>query len=103
MAKYVVYIACGSAAASANVVKGRVAKMFEDAKLDVDLRIARISEIPQIAKEVKPDLVIITTGKIMKKGWPEDIPVVSGLPFMTMVGMQKAFEEIAKILKSKKK
>jgi len=103
VAKYIVYVACGSAAASANVVKGRIAQLFRQAKMDVDLRIARVSEIPQIAQSVKPDLIIITAGSFSKKGIPEDIPVVSGVPFMTMVGMQKAFEEILQILKSKKK
>jgi len=103
MAKYIVYVACGSAAASANVVKGRLMQLFKQARLDVDLRIARISEIPQIAQSVHPDLIIITAGSFSKKGIPEDIPVISGLPFMTMVGMQKAFQEIVNILKSKKK
>ncbi|MEX2690802.1 MAG: hypothetical protein ACTSU6_05715 [Candidatus Njordarchaeales archaeon] len=103
MAKYLVYVACGSAAASANVVKGRIAEYFKKAKIDVELRIARVSELPSITQRIKPDLVIITAGHYSRRGIPEDVPVVSGVPFMTMVGVQQLMDKIINILKSKKK
>ena len=102
MAKYVIYIACGSAAASANVVKSRLEQMLRSKGLrNFELRIARVAELPSITQRVHPDLVIITAGSYSRTGIPEDIPVISGVPLMTMVGADKFVSEVIDILKKK--
>ncbi|HIE24302.1 MAG TPA: hypothetical protein EYP68_08765 [Candidatus Korarchaeota archaeon] len=104
MAKYVIYIACGSAAASANVVKSRLTeKLYERGVRNFELRIARVAELPSITQRVHPDLVIITAGSFSKAGIPEDIPVLSGIPLMTMIGVDQFIDQVVQALKSKKK
>ncbi len=104
MAKYIIYIACGSAAASANVVRSRLDQMLRNKGLrNFELRIARVAELPSITQRVHPDLVIITAGSYSRTGIPEDIPVISGVPLMTMVGVDKFVNEVIETLKKKSK
>ena len=95
-----IYIACGSAAASANVVKSRLYdKLREKGIKNFELRVARVAELPSITSRVKPDLIIITAGLYSKKGIPQDIPVLSGIPLMTMVGADQFVDKVVSILK----
>jgi len=92
--RYLIYVACGSAAASSTLVKSRLADMLHDQKLDVNIEIMRISELASHIAAQKPDLAIITAGAISKQGLPEGVPVMSGLPLMTMMGVHEFIEKV---------
>lgn len=87
--KYFIYVACGSAAASSNLVRSRLLDILQEAKIDASVEVARISELANLTTCRKPDLIIITAGAVTNKGIPIGIPVLSGLPLMTMVGVKE--------------
>lgn len=94
--KYLIYVACGSAAASANLVRGRLSEILREKGIDAELQTLRVSEVANAVKAQRPDLVIITAGNFSKEALPPDLPVLSGLPLMTMVnvdGFMKQIEE----------
>jgi len=96
--KPLIYIACGSAAASANLVKERLRELLRKNKIDAELKVMRIAEVAGEVAARRPDLIIITAGSFSKAGIPKDIPVLSGLPLMTMVGVEKFMNEVKSIL-----
>lgn len=98
-----VYVACGSAAASANLVRSRLAEYLKKDRINTEIVVMRIAEVPQSVKERKPDLIVITAGSIssLKKRVPEDVPIISGIPVMTSIGMPAFIKEVENILKRK--
>lgn len=97
--KYLIYVACGSAAASANLVKGRLSDLLKKKGIEAELKTMRVSEVANTVKVEKPDLVVITAGGFSKGDLPSDLPVLSGLPLMTMIGVDKFMQEVEKALK----
>lgn len=99
---YLIYVACGSAAASANLVKSRLAEYLKKDGVNANIVVMRVSEVPQIVKGKIPNLIIITAGSIgsIRREIPQKVPVMSGLPVMTMVGISNFIEEVEKALRS---
>jgi galactitol-specific phosphotransferase system IIB component len=97
--RYLIYVACGSAAASANLVKYRLADLLKQEKIDVEIDVMRVSEVAENTRNRKPDLVIITAGGFSKESLPEDLPVLSGLPLMTMIGVNDFVKKVKDSLK----
>lgn len=99
---YLIYVACGSAAASANLVKSRLAEYLKKDGIKADIVVMRVAEVPQIVKEKTPDLIIITAGSVdsLKRKISQKVPVMSGLPLMTMVGISNFIEEVKKTLRN---
>lgn len=96
--KYFIYVACGSAAATSNLVRSRLLDILEKEKIEAQVEVARISELANLVVNRKPDLVIITAGSVKNKDLPEGVPVLSGLPLMTMFGVDKFGKEIKEAL-----
>ncbi|WP_052210513.1 hypothetical protein [Thermoanaerobacter sp. YS13] len=96
--KYLIYVACGSAAASANLVKDRLTDLLKKKGIEAELKTMRVSEVPNTVKVKKPDLVVITAGNFSKGALPPDLPVLSGLPLMTMIGVDKFMQEVEQAL-----
>ena len=92
--KYFIYVACGSAAATSNLVRSRLLDILEKEKIEAQVEVARISELVNLVANRMPDLVIITAGSVKNKDLPTGIPVISGLPLMTMFGVDKFAKEI---------
>ena len=101
MPKYLIVVACGSAAASASLVMYRLKKLLAEKGIDADLRIYRIAELPTAAHALKPDLIVVTAGSFSRGEIPPEIPVLSGVPLMTMIGADKLMNEIEQALKNK--
>ncbi|MEM3509576.1 MAG: hypothetical protein QW076_03280 [Candidatus Anstonellales archaeon] len=99
--KYLIYVACGSAAASANLVKARLAELLEKEKIEAEFKIMRVSEVQSAVNSKRPDLVIITAGGFSTKGLPNDLPVISGLPLMTMVGVNDFIKKVKEALNTR--
>lgn len=96
--KYFIYVACGSAAATSNLVRSRLLDILEKEKIEAQVEVARISELVNLVANRMPDLVIITAGSVKNKDLPAGIPVVSGLPLMTMFSVEKFGKEIKEAL-----
>lgn len=96
--KYFIYVACGSAAATSNLVRSRLLDILEKEKIEAQVEVARISELVNLVANRMPDLVIITAGSIKNKDLPAGIPVISGLPLMTMFGVDKFAKEMKEAL-----
>ncbi|MEQ2129064.1 hypothetical protein QTP99_03485 [Caldanaerobacter subterraneus KAk] len=96
--KFLIYVACGSAAASANLVKDRLSDLLKKRGIDAELKTMRVSEVPNTVRAKRPDLVIITAGSFSKGDLPADLPVLSGLPLMTMIGVDKFMQEVEQAL-----
>ncbi len=101
--KYLIYVACGSAAASANLVKERLRELLKKYKIDADLQIYRVAELANAVKLRRPNAIVITAGSFTKAGIPEDIPILIGIPLMTMVGVDDFMKKLIDALKSSEK
>ncbi|MEM0262335.1 MAG: hypothetical protein QXS24_00285 [Desulfurococcaceae archaeon] len=97
--KYLIFIACGSAAASANLVKERLRELLKKYKVEADLQIYRVAELANAVKLKRPDAIIITAGSYTKAGIPPDIPILVGIPLMTMVGVDNFMQQLIEALK----
>lgn len=87
-----VLIVCGTAIATSTVVAAKVEAILKKHGILGELRRAMTSEAKVAAKEA--DLIVATTQV------PDvQVPVVSGIPFITGIGMDKVEEEIVRLLR----
>lgn len=96
--KYLIYVACGSAAASAALARRRLIDELEKRKIKADVEVHRILELPGAVASRKPDVVVVTAGQA-PKSLPEDIVIVKGIPLMTGFGIDKLVDEMLAELK----
>ena len=96
--RYVIYVACGSAAASSTLVGTRLSDLLHDERVDTNIEIMRISEVASRVATKRPDLVVVTAGAVSKQGLPDDLPVMSGLPLMTMMGVSDFIRRVKEVL-----
>jgi galactitol-specific phosphotransferase system IIB component len=100
--KYLIYVACGSAAASANLVKERLRELLKKYNIDAEMQVYRVAELANATKLRRPDLIIVTAGSFTKAGIPQDIPILIGLPLMTMVGVDNFMRQVIDALQKSK-
>lgn len=96
--KYFIYVACGSAAATSNLVRSRLLDILQKENINATVEVARISELANLVANRKPDLVIITAGSVTSQGLPSGVPVLSGLPLMTLFGVNDFTNKIKEAL-----
>ena len=96
--KYLIYVACGSAAASAALARRRLIDELEKRKIKADVEVHRILELPGQVESRKPDVVIVTAGQA-PASLPEDIVIVKGIPLMTGFGIDKLVDDMLAELK----
>ncbi|MDP9750567.1 PTS system galactitol-specific IIB component [Thermoanaerobacter pentosaceus] len=92
-----IVVACGSGVATSKSVAERVKELCKQRKIDVETLAVDFRSVKSHLKDA--DLFISIAPYD-----PTDygVPVVSGIPFMTGIGMDKAMDEIEKILKNAK-
>ena len=98
--KYLIYVACGSAAASASLARRRLIEALDKRNVDVDIDIHRIAELPGEVASRKPDVVVVAAGQA-PTNLPEDILIVKGVPLMTGFGVDKLVDDMLANLKKK--
>ena len=96
--KYFIYVACGSAAATSNLVRSRLLDILQNEKINATVEVTRISELANLVASRKPDLVIITAGSVTNTGLPSGLPVLSGLPLMTLFGVNEFTNKLKEAL-----
>lgn len=92
---YKIVVACGTAIATSTHVALKVKELLEERGLCVQTIQCRIPEIPSLAPDAD---VVVATAQV-----PYDlpIPVVSGIPFLTGVGVKEVVDRIEEILRAK--
>jgi galactitol PTS system EIIB component len=88
-----ILIVCGTGVATSTVVADKVAQLLKRTGIQADIRRAITAQAGTAAKDA--DLIIATT-----QVQDVSIPVLSGLPYITNVGVQKLEEQIISILNS---
>lgn len=98
--RYLIYVCCGSAAASAALARRRLIDELEKRKIKAEVVVHRILELPGQVATRKPDAVIVTAGQ-EPASLPEDVIVVKGIPLMTGFGIEPLVDDLLKQLEAK--
>lgn len=92
MMKKKVVVACAGAVATSTVVAKKILELCEKKGIDIEICQVRISEIETNLTHAK---LLVTTSKIKKD---YGVPHIVGMPFISGIGVEKAEQEIIKIL-----
>lgn len=87
-----IIISCGSGIATSTMAAASVKIILES--LQKDIKIIKCS-VQEIQGYIDGAVLIVSTAQIP---FETNVPVVSGIPFLTGVGKDKAIEEIKNIL-----
>ena len=98
--KYLIYVACGSAAASASLARRRLIDALDARDIEAEIEIHRISELPGQIESRKPNVIVVAAGQA-PPSIPEDVLVVKGVPLMTGFGIDKLVDDMLAYLKKK--
>lgn len=88
-----ILIVCGTGVATSTVVADKVAQLLKRTGIQAEIRRAITAQAGSASKDA--DLIIATT-----QVQDVSIPVISGLPYITNVGVQKLEEQIVSVLTS---
>lgn len=87
-----VIVACGGAVATSTIAANKVVELCKENGIDVEICQIRISEI---ASNLPADL-IVTTSKVRRD---YGVPLITGMPFISGIGVDKTKTSILKVLK----
>lgn len=91
--KKTVIVACGGAVATSTVAANKVVDLCKNNGIDIEIKQVRISEI---ASNLPADL-IVTTSKVKTD---YGVPLITGMPFISGVNVEKTEAKILKVLQS---
>lgn len=87
-----VIVACGGAVATSTVAANAVVDLAKENGIDVEIAQVRISEI---GSNLPADL-IVTTSKVKRD---YEVPLITGMPFISGIGVEKTKAKILNVLK----
>lgn len=87
-----VIVACGGAVATSTVAANKVVELCKKNNVDIEICQVRISEI----ESNLPADLIVTTSKVKRDF---GVPILTGMPFISGVGVEKTEANILKILR----
>ncbi len=90
-----VIVACGGAVATSTVAANKVSELCKKNGVDIEICQVRISEI----ESNLPADLIVTTSKVKRDF---GVPLVTGMPFISGVGVAKTEASILKLLQEDK-
>lgn len=88
-----VIVACGGAVATSTIAANKVVELCKANGINVEICQIRISEI----ESNLPADLIVTTSKVKRD---YGVPLVTGMPFISGIGVEKTIEAILEILKA---
>ena len=88
-----VIVACGGAVATSTVAANKIVELCK--KNDIDMKICQC-RISEIESNLPADL-IVTTSKVKRDF---GVPLITGMPFISGVGVEKAEKAILDVLKN---
>lgn len=86
-----VIVACGGAVATSTIAANKIVELCKKNGIDVEICQIRISEI----ESNLPADLIVTTSKVKRD---YGVPLLTGMPFISGVGMEKTEQEILDVL-----
>ncbi len=86
-----VIVACGGAVATSTVAANKIVELCKENNVDVDICQVRISEI----ESNLPADLIVTTSKVKREF---GVPLITGMPFISGVGVEKTKKAILDVL-----
>jgi len=86
-----VIVACGGAVATSTVAANKIVELCEKNGVDMSICQCRISEI----ESNLPADLIVTTSKVKRDF---GVPLITGMPFISGVGVEKTEASILKVL-----
>jgi len=95
MEKVKILCVCGTGIATSTVVHSAIEKICKKHNIPFDIVQAKTLEVSSKLSSFRPNLIVSTTHISAKIG---DIPMISGLPFLTGVGLAKIEQEIIDVL-----
>ncbi len=87
-----VIVACGGAVATSTVAASKVVELCKKNGVDIEICQCRISEI----ESNLPADLIITTSKVKRD---YGVPLITGMPFISGVGVEKTEKAILDVLR----
>ncbi|WP_154888076.1 PTS galactitol transporter subunit IIB [Longibaculum muris] len=87
-----VIVACGGAVATSTIAANKVVELCKKNNIDIEICQIRISEI---SSNLPADL-IVTTSKVKKD---YGVPLITGMPFISGVNVEKTEQAILDVLK----
>ncbi len=93
MIKKKVIVACGGAVATSTIAANKVVELGKNNGIDIEIAQVRISEIE--SNLTGADL-IVTTSKVKRD---YGIPLITGMPFISGVGVEKTEKAILDVLR----
>lgn len=87
-----VIVACGGAVATSTIAANKVVELAKDNGIDVEICQCRISEIES---NLDGASLIVTTSRVKRD---YGIPLITGMPFISGVGVEKTGKAILDIL-----
>ena len=94
---YTIVVCCGAACATSSLLEAEVKEFLERNHLEGTVHKCMISQIDRFIKDTKADL-IIPSGKYT---FDTDIPVISGMPYITGIGKEAMEARMLEALKEK--
>lgn len=88
-----VIVACGGAVATSTIAANKVVELCKNNNIDVEICQVRISEIES---NLSGAVLIVPTSKVKRD---YGIPVITGMPFISGVGVEKTEAAILKVLR----
>lgn len=86
-----VIVACGGAVATSTIAANKVVDLCKVNGINVEICQIRISEI----ESNLPADLIVTTSKVKRD---YGVPLITGMPFVSGIGVEKTSEDILKVL-----
>jgi PTS system galactitol-specific IIB component len=65
----------------------------------VEVKLSRIDETRALAESWKPDFVVTIIGRDQDLGLKKQVPVFTGVPFVSAVGMEPLLDQMVEVLK----
>ncbi|SEJ93493.1 PTS system IIB component, Gat family (TC 4.A.5) [Propionispira arboris] len=84
-----IYVACGSGVATSQTVASKISSMCEDEGLDVAIEAVDIKSLENIIDQCDIYVSIVSNDANIF-----DKPTVSGIPFLTGIGMDDEWEKL---------
>lgn len=88
-----IFVACGSGVATSQTVASKIGSMCEDEGLNVSVEAVDIKSLESIIDQCDIYVSIVSTGA---NNW--NIPTISGIPFLTGMGMEEEFEKLKQFI-----
>ncbi|QAT39110.1 PTS sugar transporter subunit IIB [Clostridium sp. JN-9] len=89
-----IIVACGSGVATSQAVASKISRLLEDDNINAAVDAVDIKSLESVINQCDIYVSIVPTNKDEFK-----VPVLSGIPFLTGIGMDQEYEKLKELLK----